>query len=78
MSLNVDVGKLSVSMPSRRSRLSRIWRSLASEVMSTVKSAAVTLNEPPLDAIVAVPVIPLVRPTASLSADRLASRSRTR
>ena len=78
MSLKVEVGKLSVWIPSLRRRLSRIWRSLASDVMSTVKSASVTLSAPPLAAIVAVPVIAFVRPTASLSADRLASRSRTR
>ena len=61
-----------------RRRLSRIWRSLASDIISTLNSAAVTLNPPPLEAIVAVPLIEVVRPTASLSADRLASRSRTR
>jgi len=46
--------------------------------MSTLKSAFVTARLVPLPVIVAVPVIALVRPTASLSADRLASRSRTR
>ena len=46
--------------------------------MSTVNDASVRLIAPPAAAIVAAPVIPFVRPTASLSADRLASRSRTR
>jgi hypothetical protein len=46
--------------------------------MSTLKSAFVTVRVEPLPVIVALPVIELVRPTASLSAERLARRSRTR
>ena len=46
--------------------------------MSTLKSALLTVRLVPLPAIVTLPVIDWVRPTASLSADRLASRSRTR
>jgi hypothetical protein len=78
VSLNVDVGNWSVWIPSFRSRLSRIGRSLWSAVMSTLKLASLTVSALPLPAIVAVPVMASVRPTASLSAERLASRSRTR
>ena len=56
VSLNVEVGKLSVWMPSRRRRLSRIERSLVIVVMSTLKSAVVTLSALPLAAMVTHPL----------------------
>ncbi len=76
--LKVAVGKLSVSSPSLRSRLSRIGLSDAIEVVSTDRAPAVRLVVVPEVPTVIDPVTLSVRPTASLSAGRLASCSRTR
>ena len=78
VSVNVAVGKASVSRPSRRSRLSRIVLSDAMLVVSTVSDAAVRVVVVPEVSRVIEPVTWSVRPTASLSAGRLASCSRTR
>ena len=78
VSVNVAVGKASVSRPSLRRRLSRLDSSEVRLVVSTVRSAAVRVVVVPSDSTVIEPVTWSVRPTASLSAGRLASCSRTR
>ena len=78
LSVNVAVGKLSVWRPSVRRRLSRRSSSDAIVVVSTVKVPAVRVVVVPSVSSVIEPVTSDVRPTASLSADRVASRSRTR
>ena len=78
VSLKVAVGKASVSRPSRRRRLSRIVLSEARLVMSTLSDASVRVVAVPEVSMVIEPVTLSVRPTASLSAGRLASCSRTR
>ena len=78
VSVKVAVGNWSVWSPSSRMRLSRCDLSEVMEVVSTVSAPAVRVVVEPDDSSVIEPVTWSVRPTASLSAGRLASCSRTR
>ena len=75
---NVALGNRSVSRPSVRSRSSRRPSSDAIVVVSTVRDASVSWAPLASPVSVMLPVTSEVRPTASDSAGRLASCSRTR
>ena len=76
--MKVAVGNWSVCRPSLRSRLSRRLSSEVMVVVSTVMVPSVSWAPSPAATTVIEPETSLVRPTASDSAGRLASCSRTR
>ncbi len=78
VTVNVAVGYCSVCRPSLRRRLSRRDSSDWIVVVSTVKVPAVRFAPSPVFSTVIEPLTSSVRPTASDSAGRLASCSRTR